>query len=151
MNRHGLVSFIRRHRWGVVSSVSAANQGPQSAVVGVAVSDQLELVFDTLASTRKAQNIRRDPRVSVVVGWDEEQTVQFEGTADEPQGAELAEAQRIYFARFPDGLTRLACPGLTYFRVRATWVRFSDFRAGSADEVGAPFIVERSGSEWGRG
>jgi len=151
MNRHDLVSFIRRHRWGVVSSVAAAGQGPQSAVVGVAISDELELVFDTLASTRKAQNIQRDPRVSVVVGWDEEQTVQFEGTAHEPQGAELAEAQRVYFARFPDGPTRLAWPGITYFLVRATWIRFSDFRAGSADEVGAPYIVERLGSEWQRG
>ena len=151
MNRRDLVSFIRRHRWGVVSSLSVSDGAPQSAVVGVAVSDQLELVFDTLASTRKAQNIRRDPRVSVVIGWDEEQTVQYEGAADEPQGAELAEAQRLYFARFPDGPTRLAWPGITYFRVRPSWIRFSDFRAGSADELAAPLIVERSGHEWGRG
>src|SRR5882762_382246 len=89
MNRRDLVAFIRRHQWGVVSTLAAPGGGPQSAVVGVAVNDQLELVFDTLASTRKAQNLRRDPRVSVVIGWDDEQTVQYEGMADEPAGPEL--------------------------------------------------------------
>src|SRR5882724_11473255 len=136
MNRRDLVAFIQRHQWGVV---------------GVAVNDQLELVFDTLASTRKAQNLRRDPRVSVVIGWDDEQTVQYEGMADEPAGPELAEAQRHYFARFPDGPSRLAWPGIIYFRVRPTWIRFSDFRASAADEVGGALVIERSGAEWSGG
>ena len=127
MTRTELVAFIRRHRWGVVSTV-AASGAPQAAVVGVAVTDDLALVFDTLDSTRKAQNLRRDPRAAIVVGWDEEQTVQCEGVADEPAGAELAGCQRAYFARFPDGPTRLVWPGITYFRVRPRWIRFSDFR-----------------------
>jgi len=127
MTRQELVDFIRRHRWGVVSTI-AASGAPQAAVVGVAVTDDLALVFDTLGSTRKAQNLRRDPRIAVVVGWDEEQTVQCEGLADEPVGADLAACQRAYFDRFPDGPTRLAWPGITYFRVRPTWIRYSDFR-----------------------
>ncbi|HEX7450933.1 MAG TPA: pyridoxamine 5'-phosphate oxidase family protein, partial [Polyangiaceae bacterium] len=61
---------------------------PQAAVVGYAVSDDLELVFDTLGSTRKAHNLRRDSRVALVVGWDDDQTVQIEGIADEPCGEE---------------------------------------------------------------
>jgi pyridoxine/pyridoxamine 5'-phosphate oxidase len=133
MTRTDLINFIRQHRWGVVSTI-AASGGPQAAVVGVAVTDDLELVFDTLDSTRKAHNLRRDPRAAIVVGWDEEQTVQCEGVADEPAGAELAACQRAYFARFPDGPTRLAWPGITYFRVRPTWIRFSDFR-GPTPEI----------------
>ena len=143
--RQDLVSFIRRHRWGVVSSLATAGGGPQSAVVGIAVDDQLELCFDTLGDTRKAQNLRRDPRVSVVIGWDDEQTVQYEGTADEPAGAELAALRAHYFARFPDGPSRLSWPGITYFRIRPTWIRFSDFRA-----AGGPLVIERSGVDWGR-
>jgi pyridoxine/pyridoxamine 5'-phosphate oxidase len=127
MTRQEFVDFIRRHRWGVVATV-AATGGPEAAVVGVAVTDDLELVFDTLGSTRKAENLRRDGRVAVVVGWDEEQTAQIEGLADEPAGAALEACRRAYFAHFPDGPTRLAWPGITYFRVRPTWVRFSDFR-----------------------
>jgi hypothetical protein len=36
--------------------------------------------------------------------------------------------QKLYFARFPDGVLRQSWPGITYFRVKPTWVRFSDFR-----------------------
>jgi len=35
---------------------------------GVGVTDQFEIVFDTLASTRKAQNLRRNPRIALVIG-----------------------------------------------------------------------------------
>ena len=33
---------------------------------------------------------------------------------------------------FPDGPERLAWPGITYLRVRPTWIRYSDFRPASA-------------------
>jgi pyridoxine/pyridoxamine 5'-phosphate oxidase len=137
MTRTELVSFIRRHRWGVVSTI-AASGAPQAAVVGIAVTDRLELVFDTLGTSRKAQNLRRDPRAAIVVGWDEEQTVQCEGLADEPAGAALEACQRAYFARFPDGPTRLAWAGITYFRVRPTWIRFSDFNGPEPRIVEVP-------------
>ena len=140
MTRQDLVAFIRKHRWGVEASVAMGGQ-PQAAVVGVAVSDALELVFDTLDSTRKCANLRRDPRVAFVIGWDDERTVQYEGVADEPQGAELERLQAIYFAHFADGPSRLSWPGITYFRVRPTWVRFSDFRGAE------PVVVEFAASE----
>jgi PPOX class probable F420-dependent enzyme len=127
MTRSELVDFIRRHRLGVVATASAGG-APQAAVVGVAVTDDLELVFDTLGGSRKAANLRRDARVAVVIGWDDEQTVQCEGVADEPAGPELARLQQCYFAAFPDGPSRLAWPGITYVRVRPTWIRYSDFR-----------------------
>jgi hypothetical protein len=63
-----------------------------------------------------------------VVGWDKEQTVQLEGIADEPHGEELYRVQRYYFGHFPDGQMRLSWPGLTYFRIRPHWIRYSDFR-----------------------
>jgi len=122
-----LVAFIRAHKWGVVASTGPSGEA-QAAVVGVAVTDDLEVVFDTLASTRKAANLRRDARIAVVIGWDEAQTVQLEGVADEPAGAELARIQAVYFAAFADGPSRLAWPGITYFRVRPRWLRTSDFR-----------------------
>ena len=72
---------------------SASDTGtPQAAVVGFAVTDQFEIVFDTLASTRKAQNLRHHPKIAFVIGGlvdGDERTVQYEGVADEPSGAEL--------------------------------------------------------------
>jgi hypothetical protein len=110
-------------------------------VVGVAVTDALELVFDTLGNTRKAQNLRRDRRAALVIGWDDEQTLQLEGAADEPVGESLERLKACYFLAFPDGRTRQAWPGITYFRVRAAWARWSDFRTSSAR------VIELSGGE----
>lgn len=131
MNRAQLLAFIRRYRYAVQATVGAAG-APQAAVIGVAVSDELELVFDTLGTSRKARNIRRDPRIALVIGWDDEQTVQVEGVADEPSGAELARLKRVYFDAFPDGPEREQWPDITYVRVRVSWARYSDFRPGGA-------------------
>ena len=138
MTRSELLAFMRRHRLAVQASVSAAS-GAQAAVVGIAVTDRLEIVFDTLASTRKMRNLRANPRIALVIGGmldGDERTVQYEGIADEPTGDELEYAKTAYYAVYPDGPNRLSWPGLTYVRVRPTWIRYSDFGANP------PAIVE---------
>jgi pyridoxine/pyridoxamine 5'-phosphate oxidase len=130
MTRADLLAFLRRHRLCVQASV-ASSGSPQAAVVGFAVSDELEIVFDTLGTSRKMAHLRRDPRVAIVVGWDDEQTAQIEGVADEPQGEELALLKAVYFRAWPDGADRQAWKDLTYVRVRPTWARYSDFRGGA--------------------
>jgi hypothetical protein len=143
MDLADLVSFLREHRLAVEASVSAET-GPQAAVVGFGVSDLGELVFDTLNATRKCRNLRRDPRVALVVGWDRDRTVQYEGIADEPQGADLARVQEVYFSAFPEGRGRQRWPGITYFRVRPVWLRFSDFTAAepTVSELRFPLPAE---------
>jgi pyridoxine/pyridoxamine 5'-phosphate oxidase len=134
MTRSELVTFLRAHRYAVQASVTTA-AAPQAAVVGIAVSDDLELVFDTLGSTRKMANLRANPRIALVIGWDDEQTVQLEGLADEPHGPELERLKRVYFEAWPDGVERQMWEGITYVRVRPSWARFSDFRANRVEEV----------------
>ena len=102
---------------------------PEAAVVGIAFTDQLEIIFDTLDTTRKCVNLRRNPKIAFVIGWDEETTVQYEGTADEPKGAELDRLKEAYFVPYPDGRERQKWAGITYFRVRPMWARYSDFNA----------------------
>ncbi len=135
MTRSQLIRFVQQQRLGVVSSL-AADGAPQSAVVGIATSAAGEIVFDTLGTSRKARNLRRDPRVSLVV-WENERTVQLDGLADEPTGTELDRLREVYFAAYPDGRERLAWPGLTHFRIVPAWGRFSDFAASPE-----PLIVE---------
>ena len=130
MTRAELLGFMRASRFAVEASVSGEG-APQAAVIGIAVTDQFELVFDTLDSTRKAQNLRRNPRIALAIGGagdGQERTVQLEGVADEPTGDDRQRLQQIYFAQFPDGPTRLGWAGLIYVRVRPTWLRHSDFR-----------------------
>jgi pyridoxine/pyridoxamine 5'-phosphate oxidase len=132
MDRAELVAFLRRSPFWVQASVAEGGT-PQAAVIGVAVGDDLELVFDTETSSRKCRNLRRDPRVALVF-WDGARTIQIEGRADEPVGQERARIQALYFASFPDGREREA--RVTWFRVRPTWLRDSDFA------VAPPRIVE---------
>ena len=110
MTRAELLRFIAGHKWAVQASV-AANGAPQAAVIGFAVTNDLELVFDTLETSRKAPNLRRDGRIALVIGWDDAQTVQCEGVADEPAGAALEPYRRCYMERFPDSLARQGWPG----------------------------------------
>jgi general stress protein 26 len=129
VTRDDLLRFLRGHRMAVQASVSES-LGPQAAVVGIVVTDAFEIVFDTLDSTRKVRNLRRHPGIAFVIGGvadGEERTAQVEGVADEPRGPELERLKELYLARFPDGRERQKWPGLTYVRVRPTWIRFSDF------------------------
>jgi hypothetical protein len=133
-----LLAFLRQHRVAVQASVSDAG-GAQAAVVGIAVTDRFEIVFDTLSSSRKAQNLRRNPKLAFVIGGlieGDERTAQYEGVADEPSGDELERLKQAYYKVYTDGPSRLTWPGLIYVRVRPTWVRYSDYT------VDPPQIVE---------
>lgn len=127
MDKATLHAFMARFRYGVLSSTSKAGI-PQSALVGIATTPALEIVVDTVKSSRKYSNLIERPTCSFVVGgWDSEQTLQFEGTASEPQDEDLHRYQQAYFAVWPDGPSRMGWPGITWFVVRPRWIRFSDF------------------------
>jgi pyridoxamine 5'-phosphate oxidase-like protein len=125
MTKTDLFEFFRRHRYGVISSVSASG-APQSAVVGIGVSSDLEIVFDTLRSSRKYANLIANPAVSVTV-WTGEATAQIEGVACEPDGPGRERYREIYFETWPDGRDRLNWSGLTHIVIRPNWIRYSDF------------------------
>jgi general stress protein 26 len=127
MTRGELLAFLRAQPWAVEATLDRKGQ-PQAAVIGVAVTEKLELVFDTHSDSRKAANLRGSPRVALVMGWDDGQTAQIEGIADEPVGDELQQLKDVYLQRFPDGLERAALADVTYFRVAPAWIRYSDFR-----------------------
>jgi general stress protein 26 len=110
---------------------------PQAALIGVAATDQAEIVFDTTRSSRKYRNITADGRVALVIGLDDEVTVQAEGVADLLRGEELRRCTEAYFAQYPDGRQRATDPDIVHFRVRLTWLRYSDYRPDS-------FAIEES-------
>jgi pyridoxine/pyridoxamine 5'-phosphate oxidase len=100
-----LRTYLQQHRIAVLATVN--DQGaPEAALVGVAVTDELDLVFDTLAATRKHANLRRCPRTAVV----------FSGPGE--------------CTAWPDGRARAAWPGLVYWRVRPRWARYADYASG---------------------
>ena len=126
MTRAELFAFISGCKLAVLGSVSPEGV-PQSALVGIAVTEELEIVFDTLDTTRKFRNLTANSRASFVIGWVGEKTVQFEGEAFLPKGDELDRYKKIYFATWLDGPARQNWPGMVYFVVRPRWLRYSDF------------------------
>lgn len=135
MTRDELYAFMAAYRWTVEATVTPAG-APQAAVIGFAVTERLEVVFDTLKTSRKYQNFLASPKMALVIGWDDAQTLQVEGVADEPKGIELERLKARYFEVFPDGRDREAWDGIVYLRVKPAWFRYSDFR------VEPPAIVE---------
>jgi len=135
MTKADIYRFISKQKLGVLGTVSVAGS-PQSALVGIAVTPQLEIIFDTVKSSRKFQNLVSHSECSFVIGWTGEITVQYEGQAHQPERAALAPYQEVYFARWPEGRSHLSWPGITYFLVRPKWIRYSDF------DQNPPFIEE---------
>jgi pyridoxine/pyridoxamine 5'-phosphate oxidase len=132
IDRAAVLAFLRTKKFGVLSTISPEGE-PEAAVVGIAVTDQLEIVFDTLSTTRKIRNLRHSPKIAFVIGWDRDEiTVQLEGTADEPAGDELDRIKRVYFAAHPSGPSREHWAHMTYVRVKPHWVRYSDFKPNGA-------------------
>ena len=141
-----LLRFMRDHSLAVQASVSA-NGEPQAALVGIVVTDAVEVFFDTDQATRKVANLRRDPRIAFVIGGTtvgDERTVQYEGIADEPTGDELQRLKELYFESFPDGRDRQSWPGITYVRAKPTWIRYTNFN------LDPPEITEFDGAELSR-
>jgi Pyridoxamine 5'-phosphate oxidase len=129
MTRQALLDFMRSERFVAQASVSR-DRAPQAAVVGIAVSDEFEIVFDSLLSSRKATNLRANPLIAFVIGGIHDggvRTVQYEGVADTPSGNELVRVREIYFEVFPDGRERLTWPGIVHVRVKPTWIRYSNY------------------------
>ena len=132
VTRERLYEFMNAHKLAVLATV-AMDGSPQAAVMGIAVTPELEVIFDTLRSTRKYRNLRTNPRVAFVIGGEGEVTVQYEGIAEEPADAELHACKKAYFAKWPDGPQREHWPGMTYIRVRPAWIRYSDFNEASRE------------------
>ena len=137
MDRVAIYAFMIRQRYGVVSS-TATDGTPQSALVGIASTSRLEVIFDTVKSSRKYPNLVQRPVCSMVIGWSGEQTLQLEGIVEEPQGAALERFQDEYFAQWPECREHASWPDIAYFVVHPHWIRYSDY------DQHPPFIQEVS-------
>ena len=131
METSEFVAFVRKHGLGVIATLGPQGT-PQAAVVAVLATDLGEIVFGTERGSRKFANIRQRPAVALAIGWDDDEvTVQCEGIADEPSGADMDRCLKSYLDRFP-GERRLVANGeLGLVRVRMNWIRYDDPRPES--------------------
>lgn len=127
MTTEFLYNFISKYKYAVLATVTEDNF-PESALVGFAVTQDLKIIFDTVSTSRKYQNLIKNPAIAFVIGWDNEKTVQYEGIAKAPTTNELDDLLQNYFQVFPDGRDRKEnWKDIAYFCVEPNWIRYSDF------------------------
>jgi pyridoxine/pyridoxamine 5'-phosphate oxidase len=134
MKLEEVFDVVRRKRLAVVSTVHDSG-APEAALVGFALTERDEVVFDTLGSSRKAVNIVRRPAAALVIGWENDISIQIEGDARRPRGDDLAYAKAAYFREWPDGRARENWPDIAYIVVKPRWMRYANY-------AGAPVIEE---------
>ncbi len=120
-----IYEFIRSHSLAVISTI-AADCSPQAAVIGFSETEKLDLIIGTFNTSRKYVNLRANPRVAVVIGWEHGQTVQYEGEAHELAGDELAECLKIHIAKMPSAAKYVSKQEQVWFKIVPTWIRYSD-------------------------
>jgi pyridoxine/pyridoxamine 5'-phosphate oxidase len=127
MTKDFVYEFIKQYNLAVISTISL-NSKPEAALIGIAVSEDLEIIFDTVKTSRKYQNLLQNPSAALVIGWDNETTVQYEGIATELNGADVQYYKEIYFEVYPDGRERdKTWPDIVHFKITPKWIRYSNF------------------------
>jgi pyridoxine/pyridoxamine 5'-phosphate oxidase len=129
-----VLKFIRTQRLAVVATTTEDGR-PQAALIGIAVTDDARIVFDTSEHSRKYRNLQKHKVVALVVGWDNDITVQLEAVAEDTSGDDLERCKDAYFAVYPDGREHQTWPDITYVVVRISWMRYCDYNAGGIGSV----------------
>jgi len=125
MDKSQILDFVKKHKLAVLSTVSSENKS-QSAVLEFGETDDFEIIFDTFSTARKYKNLKQNNNVSLVIGWDENITVQYEGTAEELKGEEAEKYKEIYWKKNPEARRWAEREGIVYFKVKPVWIRYSD-------------------------
>lgn len=116
-------NVIQSNTLAVLSTVTPEGNS-ESAVIEISVLDDLELIFDTLASFRKYRNLMVNRNVSVVIGL-ELITIQYEGVTSELKGNELNKYKKIHLDRFPEAV-KFEKLGMKFFKIVPKWIRYTD-------------------------
>ena len=117
MTKDFLYRFIKTKTLGVISTLSTNNK-PESALIGLGVTESLEIIFDTVTTSRKYLNLIKNPFVAMVIGWDNETTLQLEGVASELSKTGDEKYKEAYFETYPDGRQRAETwPDIVHFKI----------------------------------
>ena len=126
VNKQFLYAFIKKQLLAVLTTVNEKSL-PEAALIGIAVTPELEIVFDTSNTSRKYQNIIQNTAVALVIGWNNEITLQYEGIATQLKEDDTF-YREVYFDTFKDGRQRAeAMHGIVHFKITPNWVRYCDY------------------------
>ena len=118
--------FLASQNLGVLATVTS-NGLPESSVIGFAENDDFEILFGTFDHSRKAHNLKTNPRVALSVGWDRGITVQYEGEAQELTANDIEDCKRTILTKIPTAAKFVSAPQEKFYKIVPKWIRYSDW------------------------
>jgi len=120
-----ILEFIKTKKIGVLATI-APDGRPEAAVVEYVATDKLEIIFNTFSTYRKYKNLKHNPNVAFVIGWDDI-TVQYEGHAIEAKGNLEDLCKKIHSAKIKHKTKFSEMPTVRYFNIKPRWIRYIDY------------------------
>jgi len=121
-----LRNFIAAHKIAVIATVTG-NALPEAAVIGIGVTKDLEIICSSFITSRKYKNLKANPSVALVIGWDKGKTVQYEGVAEEFDVDSAEEDPiRTILAGAPSVGKYINREHKVFYRIKPKWIRYSD-------------------------
>ena len=139
--RDDALSFLVGNETGVLATLSDEGT-PRARLVYYTCDDAFNVYFITLAKTRKAGDIQKNPHVAFVVSQtDAPHTIQIEGTATDLTDSAVVDPLLIDFVHKLMSHTKYGIPlmhfdasVIKFYRITPTWVRWGDFTFGSGTD-----------------
>lgn len=94
--------------------------------MGLVVTPALEVVFETLDTSRKYRNLQANPAVSFVIRCPGSASVQYEGWACVLKASVEDEYHNRYLRHWPEAQARQHWPGLVCVVTQPVWIRHTD-------------------------
>lgn len=124
-NKQLILDFVKSCKLAVLSTVTPDGKS-ESAVLEFGQTDDLELIFDCFETSRKYKNLEANKNISMVIGWDDNITVQYEGMAKEVFDEEKKKYQKLYWSKNPKAERWAGREGIRYYKIIPKWIRYSD-------------------------
>jgi general stress protein 26 len=137
---HQVKDFLKSlmPRLCVLSTVTADNNS-ECAVMAYAIHDDLTLTISTHSSTRKWNNLQKNPSVALTMGWEfGKLNIQYEGKATLiEKGSDHLLHEEVYYSQHPN-LRIYHSDSTVFIKITPTWIRVTDMT------VQPPKITEKS-------
>jgi len=125
-----VLNFLKEQPMATISTVAKGSNQPESALIAFTQTQDLEIVFESFIDTRKWRNLKTNPYVAFVIGWDTNKhiTVQYEGIATPIPGSEAEKYIQLFLVKdTPCTEKFLRDPRVQLYKATPVWVRYSDY------------------------
>lgn len=133
MNKRCILEFLRKNVLATISTVNPQNLQPESALVAFCELGTLEIIITTLKGSRKYENLLKNDKVALVMGWEEDPkhwaTLQYEGKAVEVCVHKESSYRKLFLQKEGSPCTQkfLNRNDMKVFKITPTWIGYSRF------------------------